>query len=48
MVLLSAGAVVFIIGPNAPLVLERVRASCMRHTWDFYKARAAHHSGRTV
>ncbi|XP_039295597.1 hydroxymethylglutaryl-CoA synthase 1 [Nilaparvata lugens] len=34
----GAGAVAILLGPNAPLVLERrVRASHMQHAYDFYK-----------
>ncbi|KAJ8673439.1 hypothetical protein QAD02_004701 [Eretmocerus hayati] len=34
----GAGAIAMIVGPDAPLVLDRgVRASCMRHAYDFYK-----------
>jgi len=34
----GAGVVVMLIGPNAPLVVERgIRASHMAHTYDFYK-----------
>ena len=34
----GCGAVVLLIGPNAPLVFDRgVRATHMEHTWDFYK-----------
>jgi hydroxymethylglutaryl-CoA synthase len=34
----GAGAIAMLIGTNAPLVLERgVRATYMRHTYDFYK-----------
>lgn len=34
----GAGAVAMLVGPNAPLVLDRgVRASYMRHAYDFYK-----------
>ncbi|KAJ5819147.1 Hydroxymethylglutaryl-CoA synthase [Penicillium riverlandense] len=34
----GAGCVAMLVGPNAPLILERVRASHMQHTYDFYKA----------
>jgi hydroxymethylglutaryl-CoA synthase len=33
----GAGCIAMLIGPDAPLVLEPLRASCMRHTYDFYK-----------
>ncbi|EPZ34392.1 Hydroxymethylglutaryl-coenzyme A synthase domain-containing protein [Rozella allomycis CSF55] len=33
----GAGAVALLIGPNAPLVLNTVRASHMKNTYDFYK-----------
>lgn len=34
----GAGAVAMLVGPNAPIVFDRgVRASCMRHAYDFYK-----------
>ncbi|KAL0024918.1 hypothetical protein WJX77_002506 [Trebouxia sp. C0004] len=34
----GAGAVAFLVGPNAPLVLERGLTSChMEHVYDFYK-----------
>ena len=34
----GCGAVVLLLGPNAPLVLDRgVRATHMEHAWDFYK-----------
>ena len=34
----GAGAIAMIVGPNAPLVFDRgLRASCMRHAYDFYK-----------
>ncbi|GLV43491.1 HMG Coenzyme A synthase [Carabus blaptoides fortunei] len=34
----GAGAVAILVGPNAPLVFDRgVRASYMRHAYDFYK-----------
>ncbi|KAK7794111.1 hypothetical protein R5R35_012605 [Gryllus longicercus] len=34
----GAGAIAMLIGPDAPLVMERgVRASYMRHAYDFYK-----------
>ncbi|XP_043463417.1 hydroxymethylglutaryl-CoA synthase 1 [Leptopilina heterotoma] len=34
----GAGAIAMAIGPNAPLVFDRgLRASCMRHAYDFYK-----------
>ena len=34
----GAGAVAVLIGPNAPLVVERgLRSSFMDHTYDFYK-----------
>lgn len=34
----GAGAVAMLIGPNAPLVIDRgLRASYMRHAYDFYK-----------
>ncbi|XP_015593677.1 hydroxymethylglutaryl-CoA synthase 1 [Cephus cinctus] len=34
----GAGAIAMAIGPNAPLVFDQgIRASCMRHTYDFYK-----------
>jgi hydroxymethylglutaryl-CoA synthase len=33
----GAGCVAMLIGPDAPLVLEPLRASCMQHTYDFYK-----------
>ena len=34
----GCGAVVMLLGPDAPLVLDRgVRASHMEHAWDFYK-----------
>ncbi|KAH3350275.1 3-hydroxy-3-methylglutaryl coenzyme A synthase, partial [Aspergillus fumigatus] len=34
----GAGCVAMLIGPDAPLVLEPVRGSCMKHVYDFYKA----------
>lgn len=34
----GAGCVAMLVGPNAPLILEPVRASHMQHTYDFYKA----------
>lgn len=34
----GAGCVAMLIGPDAPLVLESLRASYMQHTYDFYKA----------
>ncbi|THC92889.1 hypothetical protein EYZ11_007641 [Aspergillus tanneri] len=34
----GAGCIAMLIGPNAPLVVEPVRASFMRHVYDFYKA----------
>ncbi|KAH0949471.1 hypothetical protein HN011_004148 [Eciton burchellii] len=34
----GAGAIAMLIGPDAPLVIDRgLRASCMRHAYDFYK-----------
>lgn len=34
----GAGAIAILVGPNAPLVFDRgLRASCMRHVYDFYK-----------
>lgn len=33
----GCGAVVMLVGPNAPLVLESSRASHMENAWDFYK-----------
>lgn len=34
----GAGAIAMVIGPDAPLVIDRgLRASCMRHVYDFYK-----------
>ncbi|OOQ87833.1 Hydroxymethylglutaryl-CoA synthase [Penicillium brasilianum] len=33
----GAGCVAMLIGPDAPLVFEPLRASYMRHTYDFYK-----------
>jgi thioester reductase-like protein len=33
----GASAVAILVGPNAPVVLEPERASCMLNTWDFYK-----------
>ncbi|XP_070166518.1 hydroxymethylglutaryl-CoA synthase 1 [Polyergus mexicanus] len=34
----GAGAIAILVGPNAPLVFDRgLRASCMRHAYDFYK-----------
>lgn len=33
----GCGAVVMIVGPNAPIVLEPTRASHMENAWDFYK-----------
>lgn len=34
----GAGAIAMLIGPDAPLVFDRgLRASCMRHAYDFYK-----------
>lgn len=34
----GAGAIAMLVGPDAPLVFDRgLRASCMRHTYDFYK-----------
>lgn len=34
----GAGAVAMLIGPDAPLVFDRgIRASCMKHSYDFYK-----------
>lgn len=34
----GAGAIAILVGPDAPLVLDRgLRASCMRHAYDFYK-----------
>lgn len=34
----GAGAVAILVGPDAPLVFDRgLRASCMRHAYDFYK-----------
>lgn len=34
----GAGAVAMVVGPNAPLVMDQgLRASCMRHVYDFYK-----------
>ncbi|XP_008208687.1 hydroxymethylglutaryl-CoA synthase 1 [Nasonia vitripennis] len=34
----GAGAVAMLVGPDAPLVFDRgLRASCMRHAYDFYK-----------
>ncbi|KAE8154493.1 hydroxymethylglutaryl-coenzyme A synthase C terminal-domain-containing protein [Aspergillus avenaceus] len=34
----GAGCVAMLVGPDAPLVLEPVRASYMKHVYDFYKA----------
>ncbi|EAW15342.1 putative hydroxymethylglutaryl-CoA synthase [Aspergillus clavatus NRRL 1] len=34
----GAGCVAMLIGPDAPLVLEPFRGSCMKHMYDFYKA----------
>jgi hydroxymethylglutaryl-CoA synthase len=34
----GVGCVAMLIGPDAPLVLEPVRASYMKHMYDFYKA----------
>ncbi|KAJ5625129.1 Hydroxymethylglutaryl-CoA synthase [Penicillium lagena] len=34
----GAGCVAMLVGPNASLILEPVRASHMQHTYDFYKA----------
>ncbi|KAJ6160432.1 Hydroxymethylglutaryl-CoA synthase [Penicillium chermesinum] len=36
-VLLSAGRVAMLIGPHTPLVGEPLQASCIAHTYDFYK-----------
>lgn len=33
----GAGCVAIVVGPDAPLVLEPVRASYMKHVYDFYK-----------
>lgn len=34
----GAGAIAMVVGPDAPLVIDRgIRASCMRHVYDFYK-----------
>ncbi|KAG5321118.1 HMCS1 synthase, partial [Pseudoatta argentina] len=34
----GAGAIAILVGPDAPLVFDRgLRASCMRHAYDFYK-----------
>lgn len=34
----GAGAIAMIVGPEAPIVFDRgLRASCMRHAYDFYK-----------
>lgn len=33
----GAGCVAMLIGPDAPIVLDPLRASYMRHTYDFYK-----------
>jgi 3-hydroxy-3-methylglutaryl CoA synthase len=34
----GAGVVAMLIGPNAPLTIDRgVRATHMEHAWDFYK-----------
>lgn len=34
----GAGAIAMLVGPNAPLVFDRgLRASCMKHKYDFYK-----------
>lgn len=33
----GAGCVALLVGPDAPLVLEPLRASYMQHTYDFYK-----------
>jgi len=33
----GAGAVAFLVGPDAPLVLEPVHGTHMRNAWDFYK-----------
>ncbi|KAL0131058.1 hypothetical protein PUN28_002565 [Cardiocondyla obscurior] len=34
----GAGAIAILVGPNAPLIFDRgLRASCMRHAYDFYK-----------
>ncbi|RKO96859.1 hypothetical protein CXG81DRAFT_3289, partial [Caulochytrium protostelioides] len=37
----GAGAAAILIGPDAPLVLEPVRATFMDHTYDFYKPNLA-------
>ncbi|KAE8376922.1 hydroxymethylglutaryl-coenzyme A synthase C terminal-domain-containing protein [Aspergillus bertholletiae] len=34
----GVGCVAMLIGPDAPLVLEPIRASYMKHVYDFYKA----------
>lgn len=33
----GAGAVAMLIAPNAPLVLDRIRSTHMKHAYDFYK-----------
>ncbi|XP_058789923.1 hydroxymethylglutaryl-CoA synthase 1 [Phymastichus coffea] len=34
----GAGAIAMLVGPDAPLIFDRgLRASCMRHVYDFYK-----------
>ncbi|XP_011498798.1 PREDICTED: hydroxymethylglutaryl-CoA synthase 1 [Ceratosolen solmsi marchali] len=34
----GAGAIAMLVGPDAPLIFDRgLRASCMRHAYDFYK-----------
>lgn len=33
----GAGAVAFLVGPDAPLVLEPIHGTHMRNAWDFYK-----------
>ena len=33
----GAGAIAFLIGPDAPIVLEPFRASFMDNAYDFYK-----------
>jgi hydroxymethylglutaryl-CoA synthase len=33
----GASAVALLLGPDAPVVLERERATCMINSWDFYK-----------
>ncbi|XP_077278683.1 hydroxymethylglutaryl-CoA synthase [Temnothorax americanus] len=33
----GAGAIAILVGPDAPLVSDGLRANCMRHAYDFYK-----------